>query len=60
MQTSMKRGLWSDPFQCKPERAFFKVIFLFQMTYFGYFMSEINMGISKSAVLLANEHQSDQ
>ena len=41
MQTLMKRGILSDQFQCKPEMAFFLVIFLFQMTYFGYFMSEI-------------------
>ena len=41
MQTTMKRGISSDPFQCKPEITFFKVIFLFQMTYLGYIMSEI-------------------
>ena len=35
MQASMKRGISSDPFQCKPEITFFKVIFLFQMTYLG-------------------------
>ena len=52
----MKHGISSDPFQCKPEIAFFKVIFLFQMTYLGV----LYMEISKSAVSLANEHQSDQ
>ena len=31
----MKRGTLSDQFQCKPEMAFFKVIFLFQTTYLG-------------------------
>ena len=30
------------------------------MTYLGFFMSEIRYGNLKSAVLLANEHQSDQ
>ena len=40
-KTSMKRGILSDLFQSKPEIAFFKVIFLFQMTYMGYFMNEI-------------------
>ena len=59
----MKRGISSDPFQCKPEIALFKVIFLFQMTYFqigGTLWVRLNMEISKSAVLLANEHQDDQ
>ena len=50
----MKHGISSDPFQCKPEIAFFKVSFLFQMTYLGV----LNMEISKSAVSLANEHLS--
>ena len=40
-QTLMKRGILSDPFLCKPDMAFFLVIFLFQMTYLGYSMSEI-------------------
>ena len=36
MQTLMKPGILSDPFQCKPTMAFFLVIFLlFQMTYLG-------------------------
>ena len=60
MQTSMKRGIFPDPFKCKPEMAFFKVTFLFQMMYLRYFMNEIKYVIFKSAVLLANEHQSDQ
>ena len=44
MQTSMKRGTLSDPFQYKQNMAFFLVIFLFQMTYLGYFMGEIKYG----------------
>ena len=31
----MKRAILSDPFQRKPEMAFFSVIFLFQLTYLG-------------------------
>ena len=34
MQTSMKNCVISDSFQCRPEIAFFYVIFLIQMTYF--------------------------
>ena len=70
----MKRGILCDPFQCKPEMAFFYVIFLFQITYMGVLYEwdfsnyvyggtlwvRLDMEISKSAVLLANEHQSDQ
>ena len=36
------------------------MIFLFQMAYLGTLWVRLNMEISKSAVLLANEHQSDQ
>ena len=60
MQTSMKRGILSDPFQCKPEMAFFLMIFIFQMTYLGHFMSEIRYGNFKIGCITANEHQSDQ
>ena len=54
MQTTMKRGISSDPFQCKPEIAFFKVIFLFQMTYLGVLYERLYIESSKSAVLRAN------
>ena len=57
MQTSMKRGILSDPFQCKPEMTFFKVIFLFHMIYLRVHYERVYI---KSAVLLANDHQSDQ
>ena len=41
MQTSMKRCILYEPFQCKPGMEFFQVIFLIQMAYLEYFMSEI-------------------
>ena len=34
----MKNGILSDSCQCKPKMAFFKVIFLLQMTYFSVFV----------------------
>ena len=56
MPTSMKHGILYDPFQCKLEIAFFKVIFLLQMTYLGYFMSDIKYGnfINRLYYLLMN------
>ena len=61
MQTSMKRGTLSGPFQCKPDMAFFKVIFFISNDVFGGTLwVKLNVQISKSGVLLANEHQSDQ
>ena len=52
----MKRGILSDPFQCKPEMTFFKVNFLFHMIYLQVHYERVYI---KSAVLLANDHQSD-
>ena len=56
MQTSMKRGILSDPFQCKPEMAFL----ISNDVLGGTLCMRLNMEILQSAVLLANEHQSDQ
>ena len=60
MQTSMKRGILSDQFQCKPEMAFFFSDLLISNDELGGTLRvRLNMEISKSAVFLANEHQSD-
>ena len=57
MQTSMEHGILSDPFQSKPEMAFFSCDFLISDDVLvGTLWVRSNMEISKSAVLLANEH----
>ena len=52
MQISKKRGILSGPFQCKLEIALFEVIFLFQMTFLGYFMGEIKYGNFKIGCII--------
>ena len=61
MQTSMKHGPLSDPFQCKPEMTLLLSDFLISNEVLGgTLLMRLNIEISKSAVLLANEHQSNQ
>ena len=56
MQTSMKRGTLSDQFVC-----ILLSDFLISNDIFGGLLwVSLNKEISKSTVLLANEHQSDQ
>ena len=60
MQTSMKIDDLSYSFQCKPEIIFFKSDFLNQNDVLrGTLCTRTNMS-TKKAVLLANEHHSDQ
>ena len=61
MQTSMKCGVLSDSFQCKPMMGILLSDFLISNDVLGGTLRvRLNMKISKSAVLLANEHRSDQ
>ena len=50
MQTAIKISVLSDSFQCKPEIAFFKVIFLIQMMSLGILYERDKIKISKMAV----------
>ena len=56
----MKRDIFSDPFQCKPDMAFFYVISYLKRRIWGYFISEIKYGNFKINCILANEHRSDR
>ena len=56
MQTSMKRGILSDLFQCKPEMAFLSEFLISNDLLGGALWLRLNMEISKSFVLIANEH----
>ena len=57
----MKRGVLSDPFQCKPAMGNLLSDFLISNDVLGGTLYvRLNMKISKLAVLLANEHRSDQ
>ena len=63
MQTSMKRGILSDPFQCKPELTFFKVFFLFHMIYLRVHYERVYILLNKSLARILircptlNEHE---
>ena len=51
MQTSMKRGILSDPFQCKPEMGILLSGFLISTDVFGGTLCvRLNVEISKSAI----------
>ena len=62
MQTSMKRGTLSGPFQCKPEisKGAGNDFLISNDVFGGTLWVKSNVQISKSGVLLANEHQSGQ
>ena len=58
MLTSMKRGILSDQFQCNV--ILLSAFLISNDVLGGTLWLRLNMEISKSAVLLANEHQSYQ